>query len=143
VADAPRYAERFHAPLVIHARDADAAPTAARVITGDDAVTLAPGLTIIPVPGHTAGSQALLSDRGVLFSGDHLWWSRRIGALNASREVCWHSWEEQTASMRRLRDLSFDRLLPGHGGRAYLPDGGMRQGLDALIARMQRPMVES
>jgi glyoxylase-like metal-dependent hydrolase (beta-lactamase superfamily II) len=138
VADAARYAERFHAPRVIHERDADAMPGAERHITGDEAVALAPGLTVIPVPGHTAGSQALLSDRGVLFSGDHLWWSRRLGALNASREVCWHSWAEQTASMRRLRDLPFDRVLPGHGGRAHLPDGRMRQELDVLIARMER-----
>jgi glyoxylase-like metal-dependent hydrolase (beta-lactamase superfamily II) len=79
----------------------------------------------------------LLNERGVLFSGDHLWWSRRLGALNASREVCWHSWEVQTASMRRLRDLAFDRLLPGHGQRTYLPDGRMRKDLDALIARME------
>lgn len=138
VADAPRYAERFHAPMVIHERDADAAPTAERIITGDEAQTLAPGLTIIPVPGHTAGSQGLLRDDGTLFSGDHLWWSRRLDTLNASREVCWHSWEEQTASMRRLRDLPFERLLPGHGQRAHLADGRMRQELDALIARMER-----
>ena len=142
VADAPCYAERFHAPMVIHERDADAAPTAQRIITGDDPVPLAPGLTIIPLPGHTAGSQGLLRADDTLFSGDHLWWSRRVGGLNASREVCWHSWEEQTASMRRLRELRFDRVLPGHGGRAHLPDGGMQAGLDALIARMERPVVE-
>lgn len=143
IADAARYAERFHAPRVIHERDADALPGAERLIDGDDAVPLAPGLTIIPVPGHTAGSQALISNRGVLFSGDHLWWSRRLGTLNASREVCWHSWEEQTSSMRRLRDLSFDHVLPGHGGRAHLPGGRMQAELDTLIARMERPMVES
>lgn len=136
VADAPQYGERFRAPLVIHERDADAAPSTARLITGDEPQALAPGLTIIPVPGHTAGSQVLLSDRGVLFSGDHVWWSRRLGTLNASREVCWHSWEEQTASMRRLRELTFDRLLPGHGQRAYLPADQMRTALDGLISRM-------
>lgn len=138
VADAARYAKRFQAPLVIHARDADAAPEAQRLVHGDDPVLLTPGLTVIPLPGHTAGSQALLSNRGVLFSGDHLWWSRRLGALNASRDVCWHSWEEQTTSMHRLCDLRFDRLLPGHGQRAYLPDGRMRMEVDALIARMER-----
>lgn len=138
VADAARYAERFHAPRVIHERDAEAMPGAEHIVSGDDAMPLAPGLTIIPVPGHTAGSQALLTERGVLFSGDHLWWSRRLNTLNASREVCWHSWGEQTASMRRLRDLPFERVLPGHGGRAHLPDGRMRVELDALITRMER-----
>lgn len=138
VADAPRYADRFHAQMVVHERDADAAPSAERIITGDDTVALAPGLTIIPLPGHTGGSQGLLRDDGTLFSGDHLWWSRRIGGLNASREVCWHSWDEQTASMRRLREVRFDRLLPGHGQRAYLPDGGMRAALDVLLTRMEQ-----
>jgi glyoxylase-like metal-dependent hydrolase (beta-lactamase superfamily II)/ferredoxin len=137
VADAARYAERFHAPRVIHERDSDAMPSAERIVSGDNAVPLAAGLTIIPVPGHTAGSLALLSERGVLFSGDHLWWSRRLGTLNASREVCWYSWEKQIASMRRLCELSFDRLLPGHGQCAYLPHGRMRQELDRLIARME------
>jgi glyoxylase-like metal-dependent hydrolase (beta-lactamase superfamily II)/ferredoxin len=143
VADAARYAARFQVPRVIHIRDVEAMPDAERLVAGDDPVPLAPGLTIIPVPGHTAGSQALLSEGGALFSGDHLWWSRRLGTLNASREVCWHSWEEQTASMRRLRDLPFDRVLPGHGGRAHLPGGRMRAELDTLIARMEKPMVES
>jgi glyoxylase-like metal-dependent hydrolase (beta-lactamase superfamily II)/ferredoxin len=142
VADAARYGDRFTAPLVIHERDADAAPEA-RLLSGDDAVTLAPGLIAIPLPGHTAGSQGLLSSEGVLFSGDHLWWSRRLRALNASREVCWHSWEEQTASMRKLIDLPFDRLLPGHGQRAYLPGGRMRSAVQALVERMERPEPES
>jgi glyoxylase-like metal-dependent hydrolase (beta-lactamase superfamily II)/ferredoxin len=143
VADAPQYAKHFCAPMVIHEHDVDAAPTAERIITGDATAPLAPGLTIIPLPGHTAGSQGLLREDGTLFSGDHVWWSRRIGGLNASREVCWHSWEEQTASMRRLRELRFDRLLPGHGQRAHLPDGHMRQELNALIARMERPLAET
>ncbi|HEX3134809.1 MAG TPA: ferredoxin, partial [Planctomycetota bacterium] len=60
VADAPQYAERFRAPMVIHERDADAAPTAERLIMGDEVVLLALGLMIISVPGHTVGSQALL-----------------------------------------------------------------------------------
>ena len=138
VADAPQYAKYFRAPMVIHERDVDAAPMAERIITGDATTSLAPGLTIISLPGHTAGSQGLLRDDGTLFSGDHVWWSRRIAGLNASREVCWHSWEEQTTSMRRLCELRFDRLLPGHGQRAYLPDGRMRQEVEALITRMER-----
>ncbi len=143
VADASRYAERFHAPRVIHERDGEAMPEAECMISGDGLVDLAPGLTVVPLPGHTAGSQALLSDHGALFSGDHLWWSRRLGTLNASREVCWHSWSEQTTSMRRLRDLSFDHLLPGHGQRVHLPGGRMRGALEALIARMVEPTGET
>lgn len=143
VADAARYAGHFGAPRVIHARDADALPDAERLIEGDAPVALTGDLTIIPLPGHTAGSQGLLLEDRALFSGDHVWWSRRRRALNASREVCWHSWAEQTASMRRLLGLRFDWLLPGHGERAHLPDGRMRAGLEALVARMERPEADT
>jgi glyoxylase-like metal-dependent hydrolase (beta-lactamase superfamily II)/ferredoxin len=139
VADAAGYARHFQAPRVIHASDADAMPDAERIVEGDAAVDLAPQLTVVPLPGHTAGSQGLLTADGAFFSGDHVWWSPRVGGLHASREVCWHSWDEQTASMRRLLGLSFDRLLPGHGRRAYLPDGGMHRALTDLIGRMEQP----
>jgi glyoxylase-like metal-dependent hydrolase (beta-lactamase superfamily II)/ferredoxin len=143
VADAARYAERFRAPRLIHARDADAVPDAERIIEGDDPLALGSDLTVVPLPGHTMGSQGLLLGERALFSGDHVWWSRRRRALNASREVCWHSWSEQTASMRRLLGLRFDWLLPGHGERAHLPGGRMRAELQALVARMEQGEPEA
>jgi len=116
VADADAYARHFSARQVIHAADADAAPLA-QPIVGHEAVALAPGLTAFPVPGHTAGSMVLLADDQYCFSGDHLWFSRPLGRLNASRGVCWHSWPEQTRSMQRLATQCFRWVLPGHGQR--------------------------
>ncbi len=110
---------------MIHARDADAMPGAEQVLTGEGETTLAADLVAIPTPGHTAGHCVALWRGTHLFSGDHLWWSRRLGALNASREVCWHSWTEQTASVRRLADLACTWVLPGHGERRRDDRGGL------------------
>jgi glyoxylase-like metal-dependent hydrolase (beta-lactamase superfamily II)/ferredoxin len=133
IADAARYAARFHAPRVIHRRDADACPGAERVLDGDEDVLLAPGLVAIPTPGHTAGHTALLAHGAVLFSGDHLWWSRRRRGLGASRAVCWYSWPQQVASLRKLLDRGFSAVLPGHGQRFVSDAESMRMALEALL----------
>ena len=74
VADAARYAARFGATRIIHRADAEAMPDAEWIVDGLETVGLAPEFELIPVPGHTAGSSALLYDRRFLFTGDHLWW---------------------------------------------------------------------
>jgi glyoxylase-like metal-dependent hydrolase (beta-lactamase superfamily II) len=108
--------------------------------TGDDPIDLAPDLTLIPVPGHTRGSAALLYARRYLFTGDHLWGSEdEPGRLAASRSVCWYSWAEQTRSMERLLDFRFEWVLPGHGRRHHADSpAAMRRELERLIAWMKR-----
>jgi glyoxylase-like metal-dependent hydrolase (beta-lactamase superfamily II) len=134
VADAARYAGHFAAELLIHARDRHAAPSATAV-PGDAIVPLGDGLLAIPTPGHTAGSWCLLAGTA-LFTGDHLWWDRDAGRLDASRSHCWHDWDEQLASLARLREHAFDRVLPGHGDPIHLPAERMRAELEALLARL-------
>jgi glyoxylase-like metal-dependent hydrolase (beta-lactamase superfamily II)/ferredoxin len=114
VADHARWREALGCERVLHARDQDAGTRGERTLEGDEAVPLGPGLVAVPVPGHTAGSAALLVDDTFLFTGDHLWGDAR-GRLGASRAVCWWSWEAQTASMERLARLRFEWVLPGHG----------------------------
>ena len=76
----------------------------------------------------------LLLDNRFLFTGDHLWWSRALHSLNAGRDVCWHSWEEQTRSMGLLAGFTFEWVLPGHGERVFLPREEMgRQVADCAI----------
>ena len=78
----------------------------------------------------------LVGDR-FLFTGDHLWWEPETGTLGASRSVCWYSWSEQAASMRRLLDEKFEWVLPGHGDRGRLPADLMRAELASLVGRMR------
>ncbi len=129
VADHARWAEALGCERVLHARDVGAGTRAVeRVLEGDDPVPLAHGLSAIPVPGHTAGSTALLVDETYLFTGDHLWGDAR-GRLGASRAVCWHDWRLQTASMEKLAALRFRWILPGHGRpwHASSPEAARRE----------------
>lgn len=109
-----------------------------RPITGTEPVVLDAELTVIPVPGHTRGSAALLYREEFLFTGDHLW-GLEDGQLGASRGVAWHSWPEQIRSMERLRDVPFRWVLPGHGRRWLASsEAHRRECLEALIERMKR-----
>jgi glyoxylase-like metal-dependent hydrolase (beta-lactamase superfamily II)/ferredoxin len=137
VADAPRWARAFGARRVIHARDADAMPGAELVLEGDEARELFPGGRALPTPGHTAGHQALWLDERALFSGDHLWWSRRREGLWASRQVCWDSWPDQLRSLARLAALPVEWLLPGHGDLRRFAPGAFRGELERLLATLR------
>ncbi|RKY18463.1 MAG: MBL fold metallo-hydrolase [Planctomycetota bacterium] len=137
VADHARFAERFGARRILHA--GDMGPGLAEVevlLEGSDEVQLAPGLTIIPTPGHTAGSLCLAVDRTWLFTGDHLAWSERRGALTAFPEHCWHDWELQRASVERLMAQRFSWVLPGHGRMVQLPPAEMALALADCVAWM-------
>lgn len=138
VADAARYAKRFHARRIIHRNELDAQPDAELVIDGFEPVPLADDFLLIPTPGHTAGHCVLLHRHRFLFTGDHLWWDRDDERLGASRDYCWHSWPRQIDSMRRLLAFDFEWVLPGHGQRVHLPRDRLRQELQTLVARMER-----
>ncbi|MFL5376105.1 MAG: hypothetical protein ACJ78T_19050, partial [Myxococcales bacterium] len=127
---------------------------------GTDPVELAPGLLVIPVPGHTPGSAALLVDDTYLFTGDHLWAEGRSGvplrraeaegrsiggdrsigggSLGMSRSVCWYSWDEQISSLEKLLDFRFRFVLPGHGRRAVARDDReMREWIRKLLREVR------
>jgi glyoxylase-like metal-dependent hydrolase (beta-lactamase superfamily II)/ferredoxin len=115
VGDHARWAEAFRCERVLHARDVTAGTRdVERRLEGDAPAALAEGVLAIPVPGHTAGSTALLVDEEWLFTGDHLWGDAG-GRLDASRAVCWWDWDAQVRSMERLSALRFRTVLPGHG----------------------------
>jgi glyoxylase-like metal-dependent hydrolase (beta-lactamase superfamily II)/ferredoxin len=139
IADHDAFARRFGCERIMHADDADDAGglPVERRIAGADPVALDEDLTLVPVPGHTRGSVALLYRDKFLFTGDHLWWDEDDERLDMGRGVCWYSWAEQVRSLRRLRDYQFQWVLPGHGRRFRAPSPtAMRAALDEAIARM-------
>lgn len=79
----------------------------------------------------------LLAENHYLFTGDHLWWSRTLRSLNAGRDVCWYSWEEQTRSMAALERFTFEWILPGHGERMKLSTDEAKKQVQALVQRMR------
>jgi glyoxylase-like metal-dependent hydrolase (beta-lactamase superfamily II)/ferredoxin len=136
VADAEKYAAHFGAKRMIHRADIEAAPDAEWVIEGADSTQVMPQFQIIPVPGHTAGSMALLYKARFLFTGDHLWWDSVQKRLSAPSQLVWRR-HVLVHSIEKLLDYSFEWVLAGHGDRTHLPAYDMRAQLQALVERRQ------
>jgi glyoxylase-like metal-dependent hydrolase (beta-lactamase superfamily II)/ferredoxin len=136
VADHEKFHREFGCPRVIHRADSRGIE-AERLLDGDDPVALENDLLAIPVPGHTRGHVVFLYRDRFLFTGDHLAWSDNRNELIAFRDVAWFSWRKQTESMRRLLDLKFEWVLPGHGRRAHLPADRMHESLVDCIRWME------
>lgn len=140
VADHRKFARQFGCERVLHERDVSGGTKdVERKLSGSEPVNLAEDLLAIPTPGHTRGHAVLLYREKFLFTGDHLAWSARRGHLIAFRDACWYSWEEQTRSMERLLDYSFEWVLPGHGAWHQAESAEvMRRELERCIRWMKR-----
>lgn len=134
VAEAARYAKHFGAIRIIHQADAFAMPDAEWIIEGEDTIQIEPDFVCIPVPGHTAGSMALLYKNHFLFSGDHLWWDRDIRQLETPERLVWDE-RKLEQSVMKLLNLAFEWVLPGHGERVHLSPSHMKKALDQLLQR--------
>lgn len=136
VADHAVFARHFGATRVMHHADVTAATRdVEHVIEGDAPEALADDLVVVPVPGHTPGSAALLWNEEVLFSGDHLW-GTADGRLHASRSVCWYDWAKQRRSVEHLLQWRFGHVLPGHGRPWHEGHAAREPALRELIERM-------
>jgi len=122
----------------MHAADAGRLSIERR-LDGSAPVALDDELTVIPVPGHTRGSIALLYREKFLFTGDHLWWDEDDQRLDMGRGVCWYDWREQLRSLEKLRDFRFEWVLPGHGRRWRARDAAdMRRALEHALQNISR-----
>src|SRR5712691_799528 len=136
VADHEKFHEHFGCRRIIHRADSRGIKTE-ELIDGQEPVALGEDLLVQPVPGHTRGHVVLLYRNKFLFTGDHLAWSDTRGGLIAFRDVAWYSWPEQTKSMKRLLNLRFQWVLPGHGRRAHESEEVMHQKLVECISWME------
>ncbi len=134
IADADKYAAHFGAKRIIHAGDADVVPDAEWFVEGVECTQLADDFYAIPVPGHTAGSMALLYNEKFLFTGDHLWWNPQSQTLQAPTQRVWRA-NVLTASIRKLLDHRFEWILAGHGDRVKLSHEAIRGQIKALLDR--------
>jgi glyoxylase-like metal-dependent hydrolase (beta-lactamase superfamily II)/ferredoxin len=136
VADAAKFAKHFQSERIIHEHELSSQPGSEIVITGFESVQITPEFMVIPTPGHTRGHCCLLYSSKYLFTGDHLDWDRHEEQLDASPDYCWYSWPQQMESIDRLREHSFEWVLPGHGQRVKLPLPEMLEELKNLIERI-------
>jgi glyoxylase-like metal-dependent hydrolase (beta-lactamase superfamily II) len=138
VADHEKFHERFGCERVLHRDDVRGRTQSVELQPeGHEPLEVAPGVLMIPTPGHTRGHAVFLHDGRFLFTGDHLAWSEARGHLYAFRSACWYSWSEQIRSMERLLDYSFEWVLPGHGHPIHLPPGAMHASLERCVAWMK------
>ncbi len=135
VAEAAAYARHFGAERIIHQAERSAQPDAETFFEDTDPIPFGDDFLVIPTPGHTTGHSVLLYRGKFLFSGDHLWWSRDKQGLSASPDFCWYSFDEQLKSLAKLKDFTFEWVLPGHGEAKHLPEAEMRASLDAMLKR--------
>jgi glyoxylase-like metal-dependent hydrolase (beta-lactamase superfamily II)/ferredoxin len=138
IAEHASFARKFGCQRIMHAADGAARLGAERIIEGEEALRLDDDLVLIPVPGHTRGHMLLLYRNKFLFTGDHLAWSPARQTLTAFRSVAWYSWPEQTRSMTKLLDYSFEWVLPGHGRIHHDEPEAMRSHLRRCIEWMKR-----
>jgi glyoxylase-like metal-dependent hydrolase (beta-lactamase superfamily II)/ferredoxin len=134
VADADKYAAHFGAKRIIHRADADAVPDAEWIIEGAETVRVGSQFQIIPVPGHTAGSMALLYQEKFLFTGDHLWWNPQTQSLGSPSRLVWRK-RVLVDSIQKLLDYRFEWILAGHGDRIHLRPDELRMKVQDLLAR--------
>ncbi|HJT19013.1 MAG TPA: MBL fold metallo-hydrolase [Nitrospira sp.] len=140
IADAEKYAKRFGAKRMIHRADAHAVHDAEWIIDGTDAVRVGREFQVVPVPGHTPGSQALLYRNQFLFTGDHLWWEPEEQQFESPRQLVWNH-EELVRSIGKLRDYRFTWILAGHGGRVRLSEEAARSKIRDLVESRQAELV--
>lgn len=139
VADHQKFHDRFGCDRILHEDEISEGTQSVEIkLSGSDPIHFAPDLTIIPVPGHTKGHTVLLYQDQVLFTGDHLAWSSELQKLIAFRRACWYSWSILTQSMKKLRNYSFEWVLPGHGRRYQADRQTMRQALEQCIDWMEK-----
>src|SRR6185295_10552785 len=134
VADAGRYAGKLGAARIIHRADAAAEPAAEWIIDGVEPVEAGSEFKIIPVPGHSQGSMALLYANRYLFTGDHMAWDRDLNGLRLATVYVWNE-EILRRSTTRLLDHRFEWVLPGHGDRMHLSATRMKEELQRLLER--------
>jgi glyoxylase-like metal-dependent hydrolase (beta-lactamase superfamily II)/ferredoxin len=136
IADAERYAKRFSAKRMIHRADAHAVPDAEWIIGGTDELRVGREFQVVPVPGHTPGSQALLYREQFLFTGDHLWWQPDEQQFESPRRLVWNR-EELVRSIGKLMRYRFTWVLAGHGGRIRLNEEVARSKIRVLFESRQ------
>lgn len=137
VADHAKFAERFGCERVLHRDDVRGGTASVELQPeGLEPIELDDELVMIPTPGHTKGHAMFLYRDEFLFTGDSLAWSETRGHLYAFRSATWYSWREQIRSLERLRDYSFEWVLPGHGRPIQLAASEMRKSLDRCISWM-------
>lgn len=85
-----------------------------RALRDGDELDLLGGMVALHTPGHSPGSLCLYAERrGLLLSGDLV--RNEKGVMEGPPPHFTPDTDSARASLRKVRELDFDMLLPGHG----------------------------
>ncbi|XP_077231411.1 metallo-beta-lactamase family protein [Tasmannia lanceolata] len=144
VGDHDKWSKRFRCDRVFHSQDVGVSTADVEMqLYGDGPWSLGRDFEIVYTPGHTKGSICLLyKPLKLLFTGDHLT-STSESELNTIDEYNWYSATVQVKSVRKLLELDFEWILPGHGRRVEFRDTQEKNSaLEAFLATKEEDLLQ-
>eukprot|EP00262_Sarcandra_glabra_P009895 TRINITY_DN2471_c0_g1_i2.p1 TRINITY_DN2471_c0_g1~~TRINITY_DN2471_c0_g1_i2.p1 ORF type:complete len:350 (-),score=32.86 TRINITY_DN2471_c0_g1_i2:561-1610(-) len=144
VGDHEKWSKRLNCDRIIHSEEVQASTADVEMkLYGKGPWSLGSDFEIIFTPGHTEGSICLLyKPLKVLFTGDHLARSRESG-LSIFEKYNWYSVTMQVECVRKLLDIDFEWILPGHGRRMEFKDTHEKNSaLKAFLATKDQALVQ-
>ncbi|TYH89998.1 hypothetical protein ES332_A13G021000v1 [Gossypium tomentosum] len=122
VADHGKWSKRFCCDRILHSGDVEACTADVETkLDGNGPWRLGQDIMLIHTPGHTEGSVCLFyMPLKILFTGDHL--LMRESGLDIVEMYNRYSVGTQLDSVKKLLDLDFNWIMPGHGRRIEFKD---------------------
>ncbi|KAE8673761.1 CASP-like protein, putative isoform 1 [Hibiscus syriacus] len=122
VADHGKWSKRFSCDRILHSEDVEVCTSDVEIkLKGNGPWSLGNDIMLIHTPGHTEGSVCLLhKSLKILFTGDHLVMTE--SGLSIVEMYNKSSVPEQVDSVKKLLDLDFNWIIPGHGRRIEFKD---------------------
>ncbi|XVE52613.1 hypothetical protein DITRI_Ditri02bG0135700 [Diplodiscus trichospermus] len=122
VADHGKWSKRFGCDRILHSGDVEVCTADVEMkLDGSGPWNLGEDITLIHTPGHTEGSVCLFyKPLKILFTGDHLLMTE--SGLGIVEMVNRCSVSLQLDNVKKLLELDFNWLIPGHGRRIEFKD---------------------
>ncbi|TYG35917.1 hypothetical protein ES288_D13G022200v1 [Gossypium darwinii] len=134
VADHGKWSKRFSCNRILHSGDVEACTADVETkLDGNGPWRLGQDIMLIHTPGHTEGSVCLFyMPLKILFTGDHL--LMRESGLDIVAMYNRYSVGTQLDSVKKLLNLDFNWIIPGHGRRIEFKDVGEKNAvLEAFV----------
>ncbi|KAJ3671512.1 hypothetical protein LUZ60_007591 [Juncus effusus] len=146
VGEHEKWARRFKCERLLHSGDVqETTKDVEKKLHGHGPWTIGSDFDLLYTPGHTEGSVCLYyKPLKVLFSGDHLFKSHETDRLDISLRYNQQSVSLQLESVKKLLDLDFIWILPGHGRRiSFKNNQEKNSAIEAFLASNEHLMESS
>ncbi|KAI4357033.1 hypothetical protein L6164_001008 [Bauhinia variegata] len=145
IADHEKWSERLNCDRILHSADVEVSSAGVEMkLEGIGPWSLGEDVQLIHTPGHTEGSVCLFyKPLKVLFTGDHVAMTES-GKLSIFERYNMCSVSMQLDSIKKLLDLDFKWIIPGHGRRIeFKDDHEKRATLEAVLQRPSSQLLQA